>query len=79
MTSNPFVQNLPEGAQVGLAYMQNGRAVMAQNITADRKLVAEAFRLPSGVPGGNGSPYFCLSDLIKNWPLPATPLTAARY
>ncbi len=63
-----FVQHLPEGAQVGLAYMQNGRAVMAQNITADRKLVTEAFRLPSGVPGGNGSPYFCLSDLIKNWP-----------
>ena len=63
-----FIQNLPEGAQVGLAYMQNGRAVMAQNITADRKLVTEAFRLPSGVPGGNGSPYFCLSDLVKNWP-----------
>ena len=63
-----FVQNLPEGAQVGVAYMQNGRAVIAQNITADHALAAKAFVLTAGIPGGSASPYFCLSDLVKNWP-----------
>jgi hypothetical protein len=63
-----FVKTLPDGAQIGVAYMQNGRAVMAQNITPDRELAASAFRLTSGVPGSSASPYFCLSDLVKNWP-----------
>jgi hypothetical protein len=63
-----FVQQLPEGAEVGVAYMQNGRAVIAQNITPDRKLASNAFRLPMGIPGESGSPYFCLSDLVKRWP-----------
>ena len=63
-----FVKTLPDGAQVGVAYMQNGRAVMAQNITPDRNLAANAFRLTTGIPGGSASPYFCLSDLVKNWP-----------
>ncbi len=63
-----FVKTLPEGAQVGVAYMQNGRAVMAQNITPDHNLAASAFRLTTGIPGGSASPYFCLSDLVKNWP-----------
>ncbi len=63
-----FVKTLPNGAQVGVAYMQNGRAVMAQNITPDRNLAANAFRLTTGIPGGSASPYFCLSDLVKNWP-----------
>jgi hypothetical protein len=63
-----FIEHLPEGAQVGVAYMQNGQAVVAQNITTDRKLAADAFRLTSGIPGGSASPYFCLSDLVKHWP-----------
>jgi hypothetical protein len=63
-----FIRQLPEGAQVGVAYMQNGRAVVAQNITPDHNLAANALRIPMGVPGDNGSPYFCLSDLVKNWP-----------
>jgi hypothetical protein len=67
-----FIKNLPEGAQVGVAYMQNGRAVIAQNITADHNLAANALRIPNGMPGDNGSPYFCLSDLVKNWPSGAT-------
>jgi hypothetical protein len=24
--------------------------------------------LPQGIAGSNGSPYFCLSDLVKRWP-----------
>jgi hypothetical protein len=67
-----FVKTLPEGAEVGVAYMQNGRAVMAQNITPDRNLAASAFRLTTGIPGGSASPYFCLSDLVKHWPSSST-------
>jgi hypothetical protein len=63
-----FIQQLPDGAQVGLAYMQNGSAVVAQNLTADHKLAADALRITSGPAGSSGSPYFCLSDLVKKWP-----------
>lgn len=67
-----FIRQLPEGSQVGVAYMQNGRAVIAQNITPDHNLAANALRIPMGIPGDNGSPYFCLSDLVKNWPSGST-------
>ena len=63
-----FVNSLPPQTEVGVAYMQNGRAAMTQNLTADHSLAAKAFRLPQGMPGGNASPYFCLSDLAKHWP-----------
>jgi len=63
-----FIQSMPPTAQVGVAYMQNGRAAFAQNLTADHALAAKAIRLTSGVPGSNASPYFCLSDLAKRWP-----------
>lgn len=63
-----FVQSLPPTVQVGIAYMQNGRAAFEQNLTSDHALAAKAIRLTNGVPGGNASPYFCLSDLAKHWP-----------
>lgn len=63
-----FVNALPGGALVGVAYMQNGRAVIAQTFTGDRMLADQAFRMPHGSPGSNASPYFCLSDLAKRWP-----------
>jgi hypothetical protein len=64
-----FLQSLPPTALTGVAYMQNGRAVFAQNLTADHALAAKALRQPQGVPGGSASPYFCLSDLAKHWPV----------
>jgi hypothetical protein len=48
--------------------MQSGRAAFQQNLTSDHALAAKAIRLVNGVPGGNASPYFCLSDLAKHWP-----------
>jgi hypothetical protein len=63
-----FIQRLPEGAEIGVGYMQNGRVVMAQNITADHNLAAQALRLPVGIRGISGSPYFSLSSLVKDWP-----------
>jgi hypothetical protein len=63
-----FIQSLPPTALVGVAYMQNGRAAFAQNLTGDHALAAKAIRVTNGVPGTSASPYFCLSDLAKHWP-----------
>lgn len=63
-----FIQQLPASTQVAVGYMQNGRAVMATDFTADHAAAAKSVHIPSGIPGGNASPYFCLSDLVKHWP-----------
>ncbi len=63
-----FIQALPPSAEVGIAYMSNGRAQMAQTLTSDHALAAKALRLPNSIPGVSASPYFCLSNLAKNWP-----------
>ena len=63
-----FIQSMPPTTLVGVAYMENGRAAFAQNLTADHALAAKALRLTSGPPGSSASPYFCLSDLAKRWP-----------
>ena len=62
-----FVESLPPNVEVGIGYMQNGRVAPAQAITEDHEKAAAALRLPLGTPGGNGSPYFALSDLSKHW------------
>ena len=41
---------------------------MEQKLTSDHALAAKALRLPTGIRGINGSPYFSLTDLIKHWP-----------
>lgn len=63
-----FIEGLPPSAEVAVAYMQNGRALMAQTLTRDHALAAKSLRLTNGIPGITGSPYFCLSDLAKHWP-----------
>ncbi len=63
-----FLNDLPPTAQVAIGYMRNGTANLVQNFTKDHTQAAKALRLPQGVAGGNGSPYFCLSDLVKHWP-----------
>jgi hypothetical protein len=67
-----FIDALPPSTAVAVAYMNNGRAVMAQTLTIDHALAAKALRLTNEIPGISGSPYFCLSDLAKNyWRSPA--------
>jgi hypothetical protein len=63
-----FIDGQPASAKIGIAYMQNGVAKIAQNLTNDHAQAAKALRLPMGIGGANGSPYFSLSDLIKRWP-----------
>jgi len=63
-----FVKEMPVDTKIAIAYMQNGRAVLAGPLTADGKQLERELRLPTGPGGINASPYFCLSDLAKNWP-----------
>jgi hypothetical protein len=63
-----FIRSLPPSTEVAIGYMRNGSAVPAQAFTTDHQKAADALRLPMGIPGGNGSPYFTLSDLTKHWP-----------
>jgi len=63
-----FMNAQPASTKIGVAYMQNGIAKIAQNLTDDHALAGKALRLPVGIRGTNGSPYFTLSDLAKRWP-----------
>ncbi len=63
-----FVNSLPPSTQVAVGYMRNGSAALAQAFTADHQKAAGSLRLPEGVPGVNGSPYFALSELVRHWP-----------
>ncbi len=62
-----FIDVLPPSTAVAVAYMDNGRAVMAQTLTTDHALAAKSLRMTNEIPGISGSPYFCLSDLAKNY------------
>ncbi|HXC96464.1 MAG TPA: hypothetical protein VNU92_12250 [Edaphobacter sp.] len=69
-----FITSLPAGTEVFVGFMQNGRVVSASenpNFTTDRAAVAQGVRLPMGLRGASASPYFCLSDFVKNWPASA--------
>lgn len=63
-----FLTALPPTAQVAVGYMRNGSPNLVQNFTTDHARAAEALRLPISSGGINGSPYFCLSALAKQWP-----------
>ena len=66
-----FITSLPQGTEVFVGFMQNGRVVSANDMpgfTADRAAAAHSLRLPLGLRGASASPYFCLSDFVKNWP-----------
>ena len=63
-----FIGGQPASTRIGIGYMQNGSAKIVQNLTSDHEQAAKALRLPMGIRGVNGSPYFSVSDLIKHWP-----------
>jgi hypothetical protein len=86
-----FLNNLPQGTEVFVGYMQNGRVVPAGDVASfstDRAAVGKTLRLPFGTRGASASPYFSLSDFVKNWPANAenqavsqsrTPAHKARF
>jgi hypothetical protein len=63
-----FINSQPPTTKVGVAYMRNGTADIAQNLTADHGQAAKSLRIPMGIGGASASPYFSLTDLIKRWP-----------
>ena len=63
-----FVQGLPPNVKAAIAYMQNGQAVFAGPLTTDRTQILGNLHLPGGGSGISASPYFCVSELAKNWP-----------
>ncbi len=63
-----FVQGLPPNVKAAIAYMQNGQAIFAGPLTTDRTKILGNLHLPMGASGISASPYFCLSQLAKNWP-----------
>jgi hypothetical protein len=65
-----FIQGLPAGTEVFVGYMQNGRTIPAADpgFTADHAAAAAGIRISTGIAGVDASPYFCLSDFVKNWP-----------
>jgi hypothetical protein len=66
-----FLTSLPAGTEVFVGYMQNGRVVSGSDnpgFTTDRAAAAEGLRISMGLGGASASPYFSLSDFVKNWP-----------
>jgi len=62
-----FINSQPSNTLVGVAYMRNGTALIAQQLTGDHAAAAKALRLPLG-EFSDTSPYFSLQDLLKRWP-----------
>ncbi len=65
-----FIESQRPDTKVAVAYMENGRAVFGGPLTTDHGSVLSGLHLTAGrgEAGISGSPYFCLSDLAKNWP-----------
>ncbi len=64
-----FIQSQRPDTKVAVAYMMNGRAALSGPLSTDHDSVLRGLHLPGGGGAGiSASPYFCLSDLAKNWP-----------
>jgi hypothetical protein len=62
-----FLISQPPTTEEAVAYMQNSGAPLSQGFTTNHEAAAKSLRIPLSVPGGNGSPYFVLSDVVKHW------------
>ena len=63
-----FIKDQPASTLVGVGYMKNATVQIAQDMTEDHTLAANALRLPFGTAGIYGSPYLSMIDLMKRWP-----------
>ena len=65
-----FIESLRPDTKVAVAYMMDGRAALGGPLTTDHESALRGLHLTAGrgEAGISGSPYFCLSDLAKNWP-----------
>jgi hypothetical protein len=65
-TIGDFFKELPTHARIAVAYMENGRGVLAAPLSDNPASALAALRVPNGSP--SSSHYFCLSDLANKWP-----------
>jgi hypothetical protein len=63
-----FIKTQPATTLIGVAYMSNAGASIAQNFTNDHDAAANAVRLPRGTFSTMDSPYLSLISLVKAWP-----------
>jgi hypothetical protein len=64
-----FVQNSASpNTAVGVGYMRNGGVDFPEGFSTEPEKEIKAIRLPLSMAGVDGSPYFCLQDLLKKWP-----------
>jgi hypothetical protein len=63
-----FIMGLPPNVQVLLGYMQNGTVRSPGGFSANHEEVVSQLRMPFASAGISASPYFCLSDFVKQWP-----------
>jgi len=63
-----FINAQPSSTMVGVAYLSNSTAQVAQNLTVDHAAAAKALRLPRGNSSAMDSPYLSLISLVKSWP-----------
>lgn len=63
-----FIDAQSPSTLIGVAYMSNAIANVAQNFTADHDLATKAVRLPRGSTSSMDSPYLSLISLVKGWP-----------
>jgi hypothetical protein len=64
-----FVQNTASpNTAVGVGYMRNGGVDFPVGFSTEPEKELKAIRLPISMAGVDGSPYFCLQDLLKKWP-----------
>jgi hypothetical protein len=64
-----FIKDQPPSTLIGVGYMRNGTVQIAQDLTSNHALAAQALRMPVGTPGAYGSPYLSVTDLMKRWPV----------
>ncbi len=62
-----FINELPPGTHALIGYMQNG-TVRTQGFTDNKEALAKQLRITMSIPGVDASPYFSLSEFVKNWP-----------
>ncbi len=62
-----FLTELPQGTQTLVGYMQNG-TIRTKGFSTNHEEVASDLRIPLSMPNASASPYFSLSDFVKNWP-----------
>ena len=62
-----FIMSQPASTLVGVGYMRNASVQIAQDLTADHQLAAQALRIPLRYPGAHASPYLSISDLMRRW------------